>query len=984
MLDKSLSIIIIDNGNLEKCIESINNQSYIKNIETIIVKDFKEIYTNIDSITGDFVTILYSKDTISVDYYRAMIIQAEKKNADIIMSNSIIKYKDGGKAYINLIESSLTETDEERILEAYLNQEGLSFLWSIYGNKIFSNNLFNITIKEIENKSEKSKNIEDFYFFTIMFYNAKKVSYIENDYLFYSMDNNLNNKENLEKYIENVAENFELMKNFLISKNLYEKNETNIDRWKSIYFNYCNNIAKENNIDIQIERKLGTVIEAVKEDTIYKIKTAWNDKLENIKKEIMNEETKVVSFDIFDTLILRPFWNPTDLFIFLDEYFRKINNTDIGIDFSKIRIKAEERKRKTISIEENNIQEITLEDIYEEIREETKIEHEIIDKMMEKEKQLEIEFCTERKTGKELYELSILLGKKVICISDMYLSKDVIKAILEKNGYNQIQKIYLSSDIKLTKFTGDLYKNALKDLNILPNKVVHIGDNHFSDYENSIKNNIRGQFLAKPIDMFCNENITNNLSKIFKRNLPNWQDNTNGLNFLGIRCMLAIVANRYFDNPYKTFNNETDFNADPNLIGYYALGMYLFGIAKWLLDDTMKKKYEKIVFMARDGYWIMKAYEILKELYPSAPKEEYVYISRRALIPVTLRDRFDFYKLTELIDIYKYTPKTILKYFDNILINTENLEKECESNNIDINKKFKSQNEFNNYINMILDKFYDKEKHTNDVNALKKYFSKIFSGNSCTFDIGYSAKPEMYLSKLCERPINTYFINISNEEALKHSQIGKFDLNVYFNYKPTITGVIRESLMSISDPSCIAYKIESNEEVTPIFDQNTKMYQERFIFDTMQRNAIEFIKDILKTFGKNIDLLYYQNYYISLPHEMYIQSPSKLDQEILNGMNFEDTVGLGTKIPAIEEWNREIESNNQQSGCELFGISENIKERIELKSQIKELENQINEFKIEKEELDEQIQKKENELQGIYNSKRWKYAEKISKFIKKS
>ena len=73
----------------------------------------------------------------------------------------------------------------------------------------------------------------------------------------------------------------------------------------------------------------------------------------------------------------------------------------------------------------------------------------------------------------------------------------------------------------------------------------------------------------------------------------------------------------------------------------------------------------------------MKAYEIMKNSYPKAPEEFYLYISRRATIPITLNNRLDFFKLSELIDIYKYTPITILKYIKNILHNTEKINEEA-------------------------------------------------------------------------------------------------------------------------------------------------------------------------------------------------------------------------------------------------------------------------------------------------------------------
>lgn len=980
MKSKKISVIIIGNNDIDKCLERIKEQSYIKDIETILICSedklkgieekyptikyiekntniFKCIYDNIKKITGDYVTILNSEDSVTVDYYRTMVTTAVKENADIVISNVILQYLDGGKAYLNLSEASLKDLEKEQILNEYLKQEGFSFLWSIYGNKIYSRELFKNTINDI---SKIDDNIQNFYFFAIMFYYSQKMVPVFNEVLFYNFEENelecirefIKNNEIKDKILyENAFNNFKYIEEFLENKNI----KININNWRNFY------LAKD---------------EKTKKDIITKIKTAWNDNLEKIKKQIMQENTKVVSFDIFDTLVVRPFWNPIDLFTFMNEEFRRINNTETGINFSKIRIEAEKNARKKLSNLKTNKQDITLDDIYKEIKDKIDIEDNVIDEMRKKEQQLEIKFCTERKTGKELYELAKYLNKIIVCTSDMYLPLEIINQILSKNGYD-INSVYLSCKIELTKFNGELYDLVISDLNVKSDEIVHIGDNYYSDYENAKKHGINAQFLPKTIDVFCNENITNALGNLFKNNIPLWENNANGLNFLGIRSMLAIVANKYFDNPYRTFNNETDFNADPNLIGYYALGMHLFGIADWLLKNCIKEEYDKIVFFARDGYWIMKAYQILKKAYKNAPKEEYLYISRRALVPVTLNNKFDFYKLAELIDIYKYTPKTILKYIQNILMNLENLELECGKEGIDVNKKFENKTEFNIYMNLIINKFCDQNKHKEITKNLKTYFSKIFSGKPCSFDIGYSAKPEMYLSKLCQKPIDTYFINISNEEALEHAKIGNFKLYTYFDSRPAITGVIRESFMSISDPSCIGYEFDENEQVIPRFDEEDTKYQNRFIFDSMQNKAMEFIKDISRIFEGNIENLYYEKYYISLPHEMYINSAKKIDQEIFYGIELEDSVGLGKDITAIQEWNHEMNEKNQKRTDELFNTSL----VNDLKSEIENLNKKIKDTEEEKQELVKKCQIKDEKINNIYNSKRWQYIEKINKLF---
>ena len=345
---------MIGNHKIEEGIKNISQQSYKKDIEILLFYQkeqeekiepiqvayqnvkfitydenlWKSIEENKELLTGDFISILNSEDSVSIDYYRTMVATAIKEDADIVMSNSVLQYADGGRAYLNLSETSLKDLEKEAILEEYLKQEKSSFLWSIYGNKLYTKELFEKTLQEVCQKEDK---IEKTDFFKIMFGHSQTLRMIKNEVIFHCFE------------------------------------ETELEN-----------------------------------DRITKIKTAWNDNLEKLKKEIINSKTKIVSFDIFDTLIMRPFWNPIDLFVFLNQYFREITKIETGIDFSKIRVEAEKETRR----KNQEKQEITLDEIYEEIQKETRLENEIIERVKQKEQELEIKFCTKRKAAKEIYELA--------------------------------------------------------------------------------------------------------------------------------------------------------------------------------------------------------------------------------------------------------------------------------------------------------------------------------------------------------------------------------------------------------------------------------------------------------------------------------------------------------------------------------------------------------------------------------------------------
>jgi predicted HAD superfamily hydrolase len=75
-------------------------------------------------------------------------------------------------------------------------------------------------------------------------------------------------------------------------------------------------------------------------------------------------------------------------------------------------------------------------------------------------------------------------GKKVIAISDMYLSYEDVKELLVSKGvWDIIDNVYVSSEFGFGKASGSLFDEVLSCHDFLPCQVAHIGDNWFSDYQ---------------------------------------------------------------------------------------------------------------------------------------------------------------------------------------------------------------------------------------------------------------------------------------------------------------------------------------------------------------------------------------------------------------------------------------------------------------------------------------------------------------------
>lgn len=964
MKNKKLSIVVPNYNNekyLKKCIECLLQQTY-KNIEIIVVNDgskgksdeimatysdnpkikyvkhdvnkglFQARLTGASNATGDYITFLDADDYVSIDYYRTMMRKAEETNSDMVISRMALEYDSGKQIEYKLFEKHFESLNGKECIDQYFKQKGLDFSWHTIWNKIYSKKLWDKAAKHYGDIKEKLVMTEDFAFSTVLFYYCTKITQVQNDRIFYCQHDVTSTSiqditfSKAEKNIHDMKVSFTFVENFMKKVGIYDKYKEQLNEWKHLYANqHRNNVKRAKKLSKAEKEKIYNIIDEFCDDKskiynadfFYTIEVKYNDKLEKIKQLIASPKIKCVSFDIFDTLITRPFYEPLDMFRIMDKDYRELTHNDVGINFSKIRVISEnicrENKRKT----DPECQEVTLDEIYDTIHTQYEISKDVLEKLKKKECEYEIRFCKRRDTIHELYELALDMGKKVIFTSDMYLPEDVIVKILKENGYTEYTKLYLSSTVKKIKWTGDLYRHVFKDMGLEPGEMIHMGDNFESDYKRAKELGMNSIHIPKTIDVMTKTNYTNNLAQPLIKSLPFWRDNAESIRFMGIRCMMAVVANKLFDNPFKTFDHRTDFNSDPYLIGYYALGMYVYGVTKWILDET-NDSYDKVSFMARDGYLILESYKIMKELYSNPAVEEYLYVSRKALIPVMIVDKLDFYKLSEIIEIQTHSPKNVIKYVKNILdIDEEKLEKLCKEQNISYTKKFQNNEEFNRYIKILVDNFYDEARHKEKREKLKEYFNKIMGDKPATFDVGYSGRPEFYLTHLCGKSIDTLFLNINRDDALEYSKVGNFKLKTYFEAKPTATGNAYELLFSKLAPSCIGYNI-TEKGVEPVFEKYENSYQVEQMVGTMQKAAIEFVSDIINIFKQDTDILYYQDYYITLPIMSYFNSATRLDKRPLDAVEFEDTIRTNKREKMIDSMQEDLNHKNQRTINDLY------------------------------------------------------------------
>lgn len=192
------------------------------------------------------------------------------------------------------------------------------------------------------------------------------------------------------------------------------------------------------------------------------------DYLQNM---IQQNGISLLSFDIFDTLLTRPFEKPTDVFQYMAEHSPAVPD-----DFPQKRIHAERAARLSAPGRE-----CRLDEIYAVLSKEEGYSDELCRLISSMEKETELRMCKVRPEGAALLDAASSWDIRVILISDMYLSKRRISRMLCKCGLKHFSELYVSCELRMSKATGNLYRYVRRKEELPFRTMLHVGDNPVSD-----------------------------------------------------------------------------------------------------------------------------------------------------------------------------------------------------------------------------------------------------------------------------------------------------------------------------------------------------------------------------------------------------------------------------------------------------------------------------------------------------------------------
>lgn len=187
------------------------------------------------------------------------------------------------------------------------------------------------------------------------------------------------------------------------------------------------------------------------------------------------KSAKVISFDVFDTLVHRRVLLPSDIFGLVGQ---KIGMDDFAVE----RIAAEARARRLARPETS---EVSLDEIYKAFPEKFLPDPERVKTL---ELEVEHEFIFANTAIRSTINKLRVEGFRVIAITDTYLSKEQVGALLSANQI-AVDAIYASSDHRhgnFGKYNGRIYPIVCSKEQVEPYEILHAGDHAGADVANAL------------------------------------------------------------------------------------------------------------------------------------------------------------------------------------------------------------------------------------------------------------------------------------------------------------------------------------------------------------------------------------------------------------------------------------------------------------------------------------------------------------------
>ena len=371
-----------------------------------------------------------------------------------------------------------------------------------------------------------------------------------------------------------------------------------------IIFRRIENFCKLHNIsvyDIQAND-----LTKAKQDELPSFVSSQKISEKDIKDRILAHD--IISFDIFDTLLVRKTLSPEDAFLIIQKR-SQLNG------FYACRKEAEHFLSAGGHVP-------TFDEIYDYVKEKFNLSHEQAERLKAIEIATEDETLIPRQDVVGMLAFAKANAKKVFLVSDMYLPKKILSSILKNKNIQNYDDIFLSCEYGTNKLQNlyAVFRAAAGD-----GRYLHIGDRELEDGDCAARFGIDTAQALSSSELFRHSSW-NKITKI-KMNCAE-------------RNVMGEIVAHFFNSPFLP---DKPMITSPHSLGKYFIAPLLVDFLTKILP-MIRKKYDAVLWGARDGYLLHNLY---RKIYGGLiekerlPRSVYFYISRAAAISATISNMSD-------------------------------------------------------------------------------------------------------------------------------------------------------------------------------------------------------------------------------------------------------------------------------------------------------------------------------------------------------
>lgn len=497
------------------------------------------------------------------------------------------------------------------------------------------------------------------------------------------------------------------------------------------------------------------------------------------------KQYRVVSFDVFDTLITRKLLIPDDIFLWLEE------RTGIK-DYLKIRKRAEALANEKYGAATDIVK------IYAEFPALLQITRAEADRLMQEEIACEKRVCIARRDMVDVVRALAEGGVRIILVSDMYLSGAVITDILAQCGFQRDwwSDVFVSCECGLRKDTGTIWEAVGGKYDLFGfNAFIHLGDNPRSDAQIPGDRGMANVYVPSGLTMAKMHRSYASLRNFFaERSLKD-------------SFLLGLTVNAcLFNSPFALQKDGTVY-VSSDMVGYSFFGPVLAAFCEYIAQ----KARGNLLFLAREGKLLQEYYKKFCEKSGVAERpNRYLYTSRRACGVASIGTREALYDyFASAVGSYEGTARHLFR--TRLSIDIE------EDENISLPKDIER-------VKALCDRYYDRIMHSvrEESEAYGKYLRSVIKDDEAyqVVDLGYSGSIQTYLAQFLHRKLDGLYLVCSKDP--KPLKIGCECESLYTfrdSWEQTIflrNSLMLESMLKIECGQLDHFEREG-ESVVPVF-----------------------------------------------------------------------------------------------------------------------------------------------------------------------